>query len=137
MSSEWVSFGAVKRQAPMTALLRWYQVDWLRPRGPHQLHGRCPIHQGEGPEAFHVHLPRNLFHCFACGAGGNVLDFVAAMEHCTIRQAALKLQRQGGEERWRPADPDQLVRERKRCLRPLPFTLKLDIRHPYLAPTGH
>ena len=49
-----------------------------------------PISQGR--EAFHVHLERGVFHCFACGAGGNVLDLVAAMEGCSIREAALRLQ---------------------------------------------
>jgi len=27
----------------------------------------------------------------SCGAHGNVLDFVAAMEHCSVREAAVKL----------------------------------------------
>lgn len=33
-----------------------------------------------------------MFHCFACDAKGNVLDFAAAMERRSIREAALKLQ---------------------------------------------
>jgi len=37
---------------------------------------------------------KNAFNCFSdvCKARGNVLDFVAAMEKCSIRDAALKLQ---------------------------------------------
>ena len=31
-----------------------------------------------------MNLARNVFHCFACGAGGTVLDFVAAMESCSL-----------------------------------------------------
>jgi len=54
--------------------------------------GRCPIHRGEGRDAFHVNLARNIFHCFACGAGGTVLEFVAAMEGCTLREVVEKLQ---------------------------------------------
>ena len=36
---------------------------------------------------------KNAFNCFSsdCKAKGNVLDFVAAMEHCTVKDAALKL----------------------------------------------
>src|SRR5688500_5999695 len=90
--SEWVSFSRIKSQVRLEQVLRSYRVDWLRRSGPQHYRGRCPIHQGEGAEAFHANLERNVFHCFACGAGGNVLDFVAAMENCSIRQAALRLQ---------------------------------------------
>ena len=39
-------------------------------------------------------VTKNCFQCFAgsCGAKGNVLDFVAALEQCSVRDAALKLQ---------------------------------------------
>lgn len=52
----------------------------------------CPIHQGEGQDAFHGDLGKNVFHCFSCGAGGNVLDLVAILEQCPVREAALRLQ---------------------------------------------
>ncbi len=42
--------------------------------------------------AFHVNTEKNAFHCFVRGAKGNVLDFVAAMEKCSVRDAGLKLQ---------------------------------------------
>ena len=32
-----------------------------------------------------------MFHCFSCGADGTVLDLVAAMEQCGLREAAMKL----------------------------------------------
>ena len=35
---------------------------------------------------------KNVFHCFSCQAKGNVLDLVAAMEKCSVRDAGLKLQ---------------------------------------------
>ena len=38
-------------------------------------------------------VEKNAFHCFSCGAKGNVLDFVAAMEKCSVRDAALTIQR--------------------------------------------
>jgi DNA primase len=39
-------------------------------------------------------LEKNIFNCFnpKCGAKGNVLDLVAAMEKVSVREAALKLQ---------------------------------------------
>jgi len=50
------------------------------------------IHQGEGTDTFHANLEKNVFQCFSCHAKGNVLDFVVAMEKCTVREAALKMQ---------------------------------------------
>src|SRR5215470_2695966 len=87
----WLDFKAIKRGVSLESLLRHYGVE-LRRSGPDQYRGRCLIHGGEGRDAFHVNLARNIFHCFACGAGGTVLDFVAAMEGCTLREVAEKLQ---------------------------------------------
>ena len=88
--SNWVDFAAIKRNIELAPLLRRYQVK-LRRRGKDQYRGCCPIHGGQGAEAFHANLRQNVFHCFSCGAGGTVLDFVAAMERCSLRQAALQL----------------------------------------------
>jgi DNA primase len=90
--SEWVSFAEIKRRITLEQVLRCYEVNWLRRSGLNQYRGRCPIHRGQGQEAFHANLQRGVFHCFACGAGGNVLDFVAAMEGSSVREAALRLQ---------------------------------------------
>jgi hypothetical protein len=43
------------------------------------------------PRQFRVSLGKNAYHCFFCNAGGNILDFVAAMEGTDIRPAALLL----------------------------------------------
>ncbi len=90
--SGWVDFRAVKEAIRLEAVLEHYQIEGLRQRRRGHLEGRCPIHRGEREDAFHVDLTRNLFHCFACQAGGNVLDLVAAMERCSTREAALRLQ---------------------------------------------
>jgi DNA primase len=89
---EWVDFGAVKALVSLEAVLRYYHVPGLQGRRD-QLIGLCPIHQGKREDSFRASLRRNVFHCFACQASGNVLDFVAAMEKCSVRQAALHLQR--------------------------------------------
>src|SRR5580693_5396822 len=86
-----LDFAAIKRGVSMESVLRQYRVQ-LRRYGRDQYRGCCPIHGGEGRDAFHVNLTRSIFHCFACGAGWTVLDFVAAMEGCTLREAAAKLQ---------------------------------------------
>ena len=87
----WVDFSAVKRAVSLEAVLRHYQIPGLR-RHRDQLQGCCPIHRGQRDDSFRAHLTKNIFQCFACDAGGTVLDFVAAMEQCSIREAALHLQ---------------------------------------------
>src|SRR6266478_8053879 len=90
MQDNWVDFKAVKAAVSMETILGRYGVNWLR-KSDDELRGRCPIHQGEGQSTFHVNLSKNVFNCFSCKARGNVLDFVAAMEKCTVRDAGLKL----------------------------------------------
>jgi len=87
----WVDFKAVKAAVTIEQVLGHYGVNWLR-RNEDELRGRCPIHQGEGDRTFHASISKNAFHCFSCKARGNVLDFVAAMEKCSVRDAALKVQ---------------------------------------------
>ena len=135
----WVNFAAIKQSVPLAPLLRRYQVKLGR-SGPDQYRGCCPIHGGQGRDAFHANLTRNVFHCFSCGAGGSVLDFVAAMEGCSLREAALKL----ASETAAPIQPvtaattaRQLVTRKSNVATPLGFALRdIDSSHPYLASRG-
>jgi len=134
----WISFSEIKSRVTIEQVLRSYRVDWLRRSGDQQYRGRCPVHQGEGEEAFHANFRRNIFHCFACGAGGNVLDLLAAMEGCSIREAALRLrggQVSGSAAASRPAER-QLVTKKRILNSPLGFSLTLEGRHPYVARRG-
>jgi len=137
--SGWVDFAAVKRAVSLETVLRHYQVPGLR-RRRNRLQGRCPIHRGEREDSFRVDLDKNVFHCFSCQAGGDVLDFVAAMERCSIRDAALRLQRwfsMGAPDRsWAPLSA-QLVRKKEGVNPPLHFALtNVDTAHRYLAGRG-
>lgn len=147
-SQNWVDFSAVKRVVNLEVVLRHYQVQGLR-RHRDQLQGCCPIHDGKRDDSFRAHLTKNVFHCFACQACGNVLDFVAAMEKCSIREAALRLQQWFGVAvsagspgaRLYPANADmqkqELVRKEEGSNAPLRFALTgLDRNHPYLAQRG-
>jgi DNA primase len=136
--SPWLDFQSIKRAANLECVFRHYGVN-LRRSGKDQYRGRCPIHRGEGREAFHVNLARNVFHCFACGAGGTVLDFIAAMERCSVYDAAQRLQAMAGSlGQVRPtANEKELVTKRRKVSLPLPFTLRgVDCSHPYLADRG-
>jgi DNA primase len=142
MMPEWVSFAEVKAAISMRLVLEDYGVlEKLRRSGREQYRGRCPIHQGEGRDAFHAHLGKNVFHCFACGAGGNVLDLVAELEQCSAREAALRLQRQYGKGGWAPRQSEpgegKLVTEKRGGNPVLPFSLRgLVADHPYVSGRG-
>ena len=91
MKSQEVNFAAVKQGVAMEAVLRHCQVEDLQGGRGGRYRGRCPIHRGDGRDAFHVDVRRKIFHCFSCGAGGDVLDLVALLNQCTLREAAWQL----------------------------------------------
>ncbi len=106
---------------------------------------RSSSNHGQREDSFRAHLTKNIFQCFACQARGNVLDFVAAMERCSIREAALRLQQWFGvrtpELRLYPAAADrqkgELVRKEETSNPPLRFALTgVQSNHPYLAQRG-
>jgi DNA primase len=141
----WVDFSAVKQGVNLETVLRYYQVPGLR-KCRHQLVGRCPIHGGRRDDSFRASPGKNIFHCFACQTSGNVLNFVAAMEKCSIRQAALRLQewfsigapdQSAVSQARRGVRKSELVREKEGRNPPLSFALTgVDSSHPYLAERG-
>lgn len=50
----------------------------------------CPFHQEKTP-SFTVSREKQIFHCFGCGTGGNVFDFLMAMENLTFPEAVRQL----------------------------------------------
>ncbi len=42
--------------------------------------GLCPFHKEKTP-SFHVTPDRQLYYCFGCGTGGNIVEFVKNIEH--------------------------------------------------------
>ncbi len=144
-SGEWVDFRAVKEAVSMFALLEHYQIaGTLKKRGD-ELRGKCPLHDGEGTDTFHASLTKNAFNCFSCKAKGNVLDFVAAKEKCSVREAAVKLAEWFGvraEVRSAEAKPKTEPVETPRPEevgenKPLGFELQgIQFDHPYLAERG-
>jgi DNA primase len=134
----WLDFKSIKRGVKLESVLRHYRVE-LRWSGKNHGRGRCPIHRGDGPDAFHVNLARSVFHCFACDAGGTVLDFVAAMEHCSLFEAAQRLEAMLGSSAPPILQPNEkeLVTEKRKVSIPLNFKLTgIDCAHSYLAERG-
>jgi DNA primase len=133
----WIEFAAIKRAVPLVAVLEHYRIHELRRSGRNQLRGRCPLHGGEGRETFHVNTAEQVFHCFSCGAGGSVLDLVAAVEGCELREAAQKLSGWGSVPGDGVRPQKTTVTKKTRSVAPLKFRLRgVDVRHPYLASRG-
>lgn len=69
-----------------------------------QARGPCPLHRSRRATSrvFAVHLTKNLYHCFTCGAAGNALDLWAAWTRQRLYAAVVDLyQRLGREIPWR------------------------------------
>ncbi len=166
MRSAWVDFKVVKQVVSMEMALAAYGVRLHRVDAGY-LRGRCPLptHQSNKSSlSFGVSTDKNAWACHSdsCVAarsgriGGNVLDFVAAMESCSIRDAALKLQEwfgihqslTSGHKQTLPFEPDASLPtssanqtgaalDHATLNAPLKFTLQgVDFSHPYLAERG-
>jgi DNA primase len=69
-----------------------------------QVRGPCPVHRSRRPRSrsFAAHLGKGVWHCFRCGAGGNVLDLWVAVTRQDLHAAVIDLYtRLGREVPWR------------------------------------
>lgn len=48
--------------------------------------GLCPFHKEKSP-SFSVSPDKQIFHCFGCGAGGNVIHFISKIENANFKEA--------------------------------------------------
>ena len=48
--------------------------------------GLCPFHNEKTP-SFHVSAEKQVYHCFGCGAGGTVINFIMQAENLTFLDA--------------------------------------------------
>lgn len=47
----------------------------------------CPLHNDKKSPSLSISPDKQLFHCFGCGAGGNVIHFIMAAEHLDFMDA--------------------------------------------------
>jgi DNA primase len=167
---DWVDFKLVKAAVTIEALVGRYNVELKRVNRA-SLRGACPLpsHTSKGAPSFCVNTDKGAWSCKSDScvaarggkAGGNVLDLVAVMENCSVRDAALKLAEWFGigtatnKDPHRPApaaspaeDRTKLVAEKKREAeatetppgtenKPLGFALKgIDHSHRFLGARG-
>ncbi len=48
--------------------------------------GLCPFHREKSP-SFSVSPDKQIFHCFGCGVGGNVIHFISKIENLDFRES--------------------------------------------------
>lgn len=68
--------------------------------------GLCPFHSEKTP-SFIVSPDKQIFHCFGCGAGGNILSFVMRYENLSLSETVRLLAKKAG------IDPGEYKFERK------------------------
>jgi DNA primase len=164
VSENFVDFRIVKERVSMQAVLDHYNIR-LRRSNQTSLRGACPLptHRSEtSKESFGVQTAKNIWACqsASCASsrggkkGGNVIDFVAIMDNCSVRDAALKLhdwfvstrstaEPVVGKGSHLAEQPEKLVAEKRgegsddAGNKPLSFTLKdIDPTHPYVRQRG-
>lgn len=64
-------------------------------RNGREMVGLCPFHEDHKP-SMNVSPTKQIFKCFACGAGGDVLKFVQMRENLTFPQAVARLAERAG-----------------------------------------
>src|ERR1700747_3449699 len=148
MRAKWVDFKSIKGKVCMETVLSHYDVR-LRRVGVDEFRGKCPLPTHSSTisnDSFSVSFTRNAWSCQSASCiaarsgrvGGNVFDFVAEMERCSIREAALRLDRSltenllplatAGDKKPAPYASEN---------RPLSFSLRnIDHQHSYIISRG-
>jgi len=108
-----LDFKAIKSRVGIADVLARYQVRLVRVNQT-SLKGTCPLpsHSSGSKNTFFVNEPKSVWYCHSDSckknghrAGGNIIDFVALMEQCSVYAAAKRI------DELFPSRGDQAVRE--------------------------
>jgi DNA primase len=75
---------SLKQQADIVRIVGDYVK--LRKAGAQNFAGLCPFHSEKTP-SFGVHATKQFYHCFGCGASGDVFSFVQKVENISFPEA--------------------------------------------------
>jgi len=75
---------SLKQQANIVRIVGDYVK--LKKAGAQNFSGLCPFHSEKTP-SFSVHATRQFYHCFGCGASGDVFSFVQKVENISFPEA--------------------------------------------------
>jgi DNA primase len=90
----------------------------LRKAGANMV-GLCPFHLEKTP-SFAVHPVKQIFHCFGCGAGGDVFKFVMMIENLSFPEALRRVAEKAGikiEDNWFEATTDPNAQHRAKLFK--------------------
>jgi DNA primase len=101
---------SIRRANPIEEVAARSGVE-LRPVGQ-RLVGQCPFHR-DGCPSLVVYPGNQSYFCFGCGAGGDVIDFVARLHEVGFKEAAAMLAGPSTEQgNCRPVPPQMVRRTR-------------------------
>ena len=95
----YLDFKAIKERVTMADILPRYQAN-LKRVNQTTLRGNCPLpsHKSGSKNTFFVNEAKSVWYCHSdsckkngASAGGNVLDFVARIENCSVYAAAKRI----------------------------------------------
>jgi DNA primase len=84
---------AVRERSPIADVVGEYLQ--LRSAGGGSLKGLCPFHDEKTP-SFNVTPGKELYYCFSCAAGGDVIKFIQSIESLTFTEAVERLAARAG-----------------------------------------
>ena len=85
----------LKQQIPLLDYLQAHDWQPARQLSRGRLMGLCPLHEDHEP-SFLVDSDKNLFYCYGCGRGGDVIRFAELYHQVRFRQALALLQQWRG-----------------------------------------
>jgi DNA primase len=88
----------LKRQIPLMGYLQAHDWHPARPLSRGRWMGLCPLH-GDRQPSFLVDTNKDLFYCYGCGRGGDVIRFAELYHQVKFPQAVAWLCQ------WRGAEP--------------------------------
>ncbi len=83
----------MRERSPIAEVVEEYLQ--LRSAGGGSFKGLCPFHDEKSP-SFNVTPSRNLWYCFGCGEGGDVITFIQRIEHLSFTEAVESLAQHAG-----------------------------------------
>jgi DNA primase len=107
---------AVRERSPIVEVVEEYLQ--LRPAGGGSFKGLCPFHDEKTP-SFNVTPGKELYYCFSCQAGGDVIKFVQSVDNLSFAEAIERLAARAGIElRYEQGGyvPGQETSQRRRFL---------------------
>ena len=92
----------LKQQIPLMGYLQAHDWHPARPLSRGRWIGLCPLHEDHQP-SFLVNTNKDLFYCYGCGRGGDVIRFAELYHQVKFPQAVALLHQ------WRGVEPSLLL----------------------------